>query len=309
MKILVTGGAGFIGSNLVERLVEGNEVIVIDDLSGGKLEFLNPIINKIKFHKIDLEGDIFKLFEGVEEVWHLAANPDVRNSNVDTYFKDLRVTKNVLEACAEKNVKRIFFTSSSTVYGVAELNTPETAETKPISFYGAMKLSCESLLFAYCSMSQIKCFSFRLANIIGKNSTHGAIFDFANKLLKNQEELEILGDGTQTKSYLHVDDCIDAMLIAKNKSKEKLNILNIGNIDQTNVEEIAEIVIKEMTKSGKIEGEPKINFTGGVLGAGWAGDVKEMLLDISKISKMDFEPKLKSNEAIAKATKETINSL
>ena len=311
MKLLITGGAGFIGSNLVEKLIEKteNEIIIIDNLSGGRKEFIEHFLDQIKFHKVDLLNNADKYFSGVEEVWHLAANPDVKDSSPETFFKDLKITKNVLESCKRNKVKRILFTSSSTVYGESKINTPENCETKPISFYGATKLACESLISTYCSLYKIQGFIFRLANIIGKNSTHGVIYDFVQKLLKNGEELEILGDGTQTKSYLSVEDCINGMLIARDKSENLINIFNLGNKDWINVKEIAEIVVEEMLVFGLIKERPKFKFTGGVEGGrGWKGDVKEMLLDISKLEKLGFRPKYNSKESVRKSVKEIIHN-
>ena len=309
MRILITGGAGFIGSNLVEKLMDGNEISVIDNLSGGRKEFINPFIDKIKFHKIDLAEEIDKYFSGVDEVWHLAADPSVKDSSIETFFKDVEITKNVLEACRKNKVKKIIFTSSSTVYGESELNTPENCETKPISFYGATKLACESLISTYCSLYKIQGFLFRLANIIGKNSTHGVIYDFVGKLSKNKEELEILGDGKQTKSYLSVGDCINGLIIAKDNAKELVNIFNLGNKDKTNVKEIAEMVVEEMIAFKLLQKKPKFKFIEDVeSGRGWKGDVKEMLLNISKLEKLGFKPKYSSKEAIKLAVKETISS-
>ena len=308
MRILVTGGAGFIGSNLVAKLLENNEIIVLDNLSSGKKEFIEPFLDKIEFYEIDLENKIEKFFD-VDEVWHLAANPSVRDSTIDTFFRELKITRNVLEASVKGKVKRILFTSSSTVYGDASPRTPENFETKPISFYGASKLACESLISTYCSLHKIQGFIFRLANIIGKNSTHGVICDFIQKLLKNHETLEILGDGKQKKSYLYVDDCIEAMIIVRNKAKELINIFNIGNNDWITVKEIADIVVDELTKEGLIKERPKYKFTGGENGRGWKGDVKEMLLGIEKLKKLGFEPKFSSREAVKKAAAEIIKNL
>ncbi len=308
MKILVTGGAGFIGSNLVEKLLEdsNNEVIVIDDLSGGKREFIEPFFDKIKFYEKDLVWDIDNCFSGVDEVWHLAANPDVKDSSIKTFFRDMEITKNVLGACKNNKVKKILFTSSSTVYGESELNTPETCETKPISFYGATKLACEALVSNYCSLYNIQGCMFRLANIIGKNSTHGVIYDFVNKLKANSSKLEILGDGTQTKSYLSVNDCINGMFVARENAKDQINIFNLGTKTQTNVKEIAEIVVEGMINAKLIAEKPEFKFVGGFEGGGWKGDVKEMLLDISKLEKLGFKPVNSSQDAVKEAVKETI---
>jgi len=308
MRILITGGAGFIGSNLTEKLIRDSEVIILDNLSSGKKEFIKPFLNKVKFYKIDLEDEIDQFFD-VDEVWHLAANPSVRDSTIDTFFKELKITRNVLEACVKKKVKRILFTSSSTVYGDAAPYTPENFETRPISFYGASKLACESLISTYCSLYKIQGFIFRLANIIGKNSNHGIIYDFIQKLLKNSKTLEILGDGKQRKSYLYVDDCIEAMIVAKNKGKDLINIFNVGNNDWIDVKEIANIVVNELIKANLIKEKPKYYFTMNENGRGWKGDVKEMLLSFKKLKKLGFEPELSSREAVRKTVKELIKNL
>lgn len=307
MRILITGGAGFIGSNLIEELIQNNEIIVIDDLSSGKKEFLEPFLNKLEFHKVDLSKDNLEDLFKVEEVWHLAANPSVKDSSIKTFFNELKITKNVLEASAKNKVKKILFTSSSTVYGEAIPNTPENYETKPISFYGASKLACESLISAYCSSYKIQGFLFRLANIIGKNSNHGVIYDFINKIQKDKKQLEILGDGNQTKSYLYVEDCVNAMLIAKEKARDEINIFNIGNRDWVNVKKIADIVVDEMFKANLIKEKPQYKFTGGE--RGWKGDVKEMLLSIDKLKEINFKPKYSSEEAVRKTSKQIIKNL
>jgi UDP-glucose 4-epimerase len=281
----------------------------ICNLSGGKEEFIKPFSDKIKFHNVNLLTDKTEEFFDVDEVWHLAADPSVKNSTVKTFFEELKITRNILEACVKNNVKRILFTSSSTVYGEAVPNTPENYETKPISFYGASKLSCESLISAYCFLYKIQGFIFRLANIIGKNSTHGVIYDFIHKILKNNKNLEILGDGTQTKSYLHIDDCIEAMITARDNAKDLINIFNVGSKDWNNVKEIADIVVEEMINANLINVKPEYHFTGGEEGRGWKGDVKKMLLSGRKLEKIGFKPKLSSNNAIRETAKEIIKKL
>jgi UDP-glucose 4-epimerase len=308
-KILVTGGAGFIGSHLVDRLIEKNRVIVLDNLSSGKIEFINPHFNNpnFEFYQVDLlVDDIFKYFENVDEVWHLAANSNVRialkNTKIDIE-QNILATHNVLEAVKASNVKRIIFTSSSTVYGEAELlPTPENySPLLPISLYGASKLSCEALISAYCHSFGIKAVIFRLANIIGPRLTHGIIFDFVNKLKQNKDELEVLGDGNQMKSYLHLSDCIEAMLMGVEKSQKQIEIYNIGSKDWISVKRIAEIVSEEMGLT------PKFNFTGEE--RGWKGDVPKMLLDISKIEKLGFKIKHDSDVAIRKSAQETLQKI
>ncbi len=316
MKILVTGGAGFIGSHVVDRLVkEKHEIVVLDDLSSGDEEFIvshtHRSEEKFQFHKIDLlHGDITGFFEGVEEVWHLAANPEVRIGAEDTRVhleQNVIATYNVLEAMRAKGVRRLIFTSTSTVYGDADkLPTPEEYPTIPISLYGASKLACEALIGAYCHTFDMRAWIYRFANVIGRRSSHGVIYDFINKIRSNSKELEILGDGNQTKSYIYVADCIEAILeglkaSARGENKNRVNIFNIGTDDMTTVKRIAEIVCEEMRVSPK----PKFKFTGGK--RGWKGDVPIMLLDASKLNELGWKQKYNSEEAVRKAAGDLLN--
>jgi UDP-glucose 4-epimerase len=299
MRILVTGGAGFIGSHLVDKLIElGNEVIVLDNLSSGKKEFIQKHFKNpnFKFYKVDLLTDkINDYFKNIDEVWHLAANPDVRAALKDTKIdinQNILLTHNVLEAMRVNDVKKIFFTSSSTVYGEAnKIPTPENySPLMPISLYGSTKLACEALISSYCKTFDLNGIVFRLANIVGPKSTHGIIHDFINKLMRNPVELEILGDGNQRKSYLYIDDCIDAMITASENLKEKFDVYNVGSEDWITVKEIAKIVCE------KLKVNPEFKFTGEE--RGWKGDVPKMLLDISKIKKIGWKPKYNSKDAI-----------
>jgi UDP-glucose 4-epimerase len=214
-------------------------------------------------------------------------------------------THNLLEYLRKTNSNpSLVFTSTSTVYGEAtKLPTPEDyAPLMPISTYGASKLASEALISAYAHNYNFKALILRLANIIGSRSQHGVIYDFAQKLKKNPRELEILGDGTQTKSYLHITDCIEAIQLGLTKSSKQVEIYNVGSEDQINVKDIAQIVIEEM-KLKKV----KLKLTGGVDGGrGWKGDVKNMLLDVRKITAIGWKPKLSSEEAIRKASKELL---
>ena len=307
MKIVVTGGAGFIGSHLVDRLVEGNhELVVLDNLSSGDEKFIAPHLGKerFRFHQIDLlNGKITSFFEGVEEVWHLAANPEVRLGAENTRVhleQNLIVTSNVLEAMRMNEVRRIIFTSTSTVYGEADkLPTPEEYPTMPISLYGASKLASEALIASYCHTFDMQAWIYRFANVIGRRSTHGVIYDFIHKLRSNPTELEILGDGNQTKSYIYVDDCIEAMLVGlKANDKNRVHIFNIGTNDMIRVKRIAEIVCEEMRTS------PKFKFTGGK--RGWKGDVPVMLLDASKLNELGWKQRYTSEEAVKKATRDLL---
>lgn len=307
--ILVTGGAGFIGSHLADRLIErGNELVVLDNLSTGRKEFLQQHRDNLnfRFHQVDLLTDsIDNYFIGVNEVWHLAANPDVRaalkNTRVDLE-QNILVTYRVLEAMRKSDVKKIVFTSTSTVYGEAEqIPTPENyGPLIPISLYGASKLACEGLISAFCHTFKMHAVMFRLANIIGPRSTHGVIYDFVQKLRANPDELKILGDGNQRKSYLYIDDCVEAMLFSrKERQKDQIDIYNIGSEDWITVKEIAKIVC------GKMKVKPRFNFTGGK--KGWMGDVPLMRLDISKIKGLGWAPKYNSRESVDRVMQETVN--
>lgn len=306
-KVLVTGGAGFIGSHVVDRLAEmKKKIIVLDNLSSGRREFISRHLKQksFKFIQTDLlykeSSDYFK---GVEEVWHLAANPDVRIGIEDTKVhleQNVIATYNVLEAMRKNNVKKIIFTSTSTVYGEAkQIPTPEDYTPMiPISLYGASKLACEALIAAYVHTFDMQAWIYRFANVIGRRSTHGVIYDFINKLKANPRELEILGDGNQTKSYIYIDDCIDAIFQGL-KAREKINIFNIGSSDTIKVKRIAEIVCEAMNL------KPNFKYTGGE--RGWKGDVPYMFLDCTKLGRIGWKPKYSSEEAVRLTVGELLN--
>jgi len=293
-KVLVTGGAGFIGSHLVDVLVNDNKVTVIDNLSSGKREYVNP---KADFIEANLLTDRIEDFFGEKNiVFHLAANPDVRIGAKNTKIhleQNLMVTYKVLEVMRKKGVKNIVFTSSSTVYGEAPIPTPEDyGPLIPISLYGASKLACEALICSYCYTFDFQAWIYRFANVVGERSNHGVIYDFINKLRANPEELEILGNGDQTKSYIYIDDCVEAMLYGL-KANEKVNIFNIGSEDQITIKEIAETVGEEMGL------KPQLKYTGGE--RGWKGDVPIMLLSIEKLKSLGWRPRCSSSEAVRRA--------
>ncbi len=309
MKILVTGGAGFIGSHLVDRLMaEDHELLVLDNLSSGDEHFIAAHKGKPKFQfrQLDLVHDeITGLFEGVEEVWHLAANPEVRLGAEDTYVhleQNVIATYNVLEAMRLNGVRRILFTSTSTVYGEAkQLPTPETYPTVPISLYGASKLACEAFIASYCHTFAMQAWIYRFANVIGRRSGHGVIYDFIQKLCTTPEALEILGDGSQTKSYIYISDCIEAMRIGLRAADEaQVHILNIGTDSMTSVTRIAELV------AGAMNLTPALRYTGGK--RGWQGDVPVMLLDTSKLVALGWQQRYNSAEAVKKAIRDLLDS-
>ena len=313
MTILVTGGAGFIGSHLIDALIEkGNEVKCIDNFSSGRKEFIEQSMDKgLELIEGDLlnRDDIKKALSGCDTVFHLAANPDVRLGveNTEVHLEqNIIATYNLLEEMRKADVKKIAFTSSSTVYGEAEqIPTPESyGPLIPISLYGASKLAAEGLISAYCYTFDMQSVIYRFANVVGPRSTHGVTYDFIKKLRKNSHVLEILGDGSQKKSYLYISDCIDAMLFGMEKSKSKVEIFNIGSEDWVDVKKIADIVSREMGLS------PEYRFTGGVDGGrGWKGDVKIMRLSIDKLKNMGWKPEYGSKESIEMTAKWLISNL
>ena len=310
MKYFVTGGAGFIGSSIVDALLaKGDEVIVYDNLVTGNMEFLEKAMknpkNKFKLIKGDLldKEQLNKAMAGIDFVFHMAANADIKD-NLKEPIKCLEqntiVTSNVLEAMRFNNVKQIVFASTGSVYGEPDVfPTPEDYKF-PIqtSMYAASKLSCEGLLEAYSIGYGFKVFIFRFVSLMGERYTHGCIFDFYKKLLDNPKELLILGDGKQKKSYLYIQDCIDAIFTAIKKSKTDINIYNLGTEEYMQVTDIADLVCKELGLKNV-----KYNFSGGT--RGWVGDSPFILLDVKKIKSLGWKPKL----TIAQAATRTINWL
>ncbi len=310
-KIIVTGGAGFIGSHLVDRLLlRGDEVIVIDNLSSGKMDFLrenidNPDFEFIRLDLLDLQ-EVKTTVKDVDAVFHLAANPDVRLGVSDTRVhleQNVIATYNLLEAMRINKIKNILFTSTSTVYGEATLiPTPEEyGPLIPISLYGASKLACEALITSYCGTFDMNSWLFRFANIVGPRGTHGIIVDFINKLRKNPASLEVLGDGKQRKSYLHVYDCVEAILFAMENSNEMVNIFNIGSEDTIDATEIGKVIVKEMGLE-----DVEFNYTGG--SRGWKGDVPRMMLSIDKIRSLGWKPVYNSEKSVRDATRSLLNN-
>lgn len=307
-RILVTGGAGFIGSHIVDRLMDtGNEVIVFDNFSSGNMEFIEPHFEKPNFKLI--KGDLLKTEEideackGIDLVYHVAANPDVKLGAVDTkvhFDQNITATYNLLEAMRKNNVPNIVFTSTSTVYGEAEvIPTPEEyGPLVPISLYGASKLACEALITSYSHTFDMRSWIFRFANIVGDRGTHGIIVDFIQKLRDNPQQLEILGDGKQSKSYLHVSECVKAIMFVVNNSNEAVNIFNVGSEDTINATEIGEVIVEEIGLENV-----EFTYTGG--NRGWKGDVPRMLLGIEKLKTLGWNVEYSS----ARSVRETVHSL
>ena len=314
MKIIVTGCAGFIGSHLTEYLVKcGYEVLGLDNLSTGKKKFMSDFINKknFVFQRVDLyKSNINKYFANAKTVFHLAANADVKNgfNNPD---KDLKqntiVTFKILEAMRINKVKNIYFSSTGSIYG-----EPDTFPTKedakfPIqtSLYGSSKLACEGLIQAYSKGYNLNAFIFRFVSIFGPRYTHGHLFDFYKKLKKNPNILNVLGDGSQRKSYLHVKDLVDGMIRVSTNwvNKRKIDIYNLGPSDDgIYVKEIAEIVCRNFGNHVKIDY--------GISNKGWIGDVPKFYYDINKISdEIGWTPSMNSEQAITRASAEIYEQL
>ncbi len=309
--ILITGGAGFIGSNMVEMLAETNRITVVDNLSNVDDRYIRRYLSKKNFRF--LKEDISSLQErtdlrDVDVVVHLAANSDVRNGSngpeVD-FRNNVAGTFNLLEYMRKNDVGEILFASSSTVYGEASLlPTPENyGPYMPISSYGASKMAGEGFITSYSHYYGMRGTIFRFANIVGKNSTHGVIFDFIRKLQKNREELEILGDGTQRKSYMHVQDCVGSMIHVHERSA-KTDIINLGNRETTSVTKIAHTVAEKMGLH-----DAKFRYTGGLDGRGWAGDVKVAQLDVNKLFSTGWANKYNSDQSVEVAVEETLEQM
>jgi len=307
MSILITGVAGFIGSNLANRFIaDGKTIIGVDNLCLGKLENIKKFENEPNFNFSKIDINDFEIFfeyisecnkiQPITEVWHLAANSDIPAGIADIEIdltNTFKTTLNVLKVMKLLNFKVLYFASTSAVYGDlgnAKL-TEDIGPLFPISNYGAMKLASEALISASVESYLDKAYIFRFPNVIGTPATHGVILDFINKLKINNSVLDVLGNGTQQKSYLHVDELINAMFYISKNSNEKLNYFNIGNFDEgVTVKFIAESVIEIVNPTAEII------FGSG--NKGWVGDVPKFNYSIDKLLNLGWRPKLKSSEAI-----------
>ena len=302
MKAFVSGGAGFIGSNLVDRLLDlGHEVTVYDNLSTGLLQFLEyardfDCFRLVKGDLLD-EDSLSEAITGHEFVFHLAANADVR-FGTEHPRRDLEqntiVTYNILEAMRNHGIRKIAFASTGSVYGEATvIPTPEGAPF-PIqtSLYAASKLAGEGMIAAYCEGFGFQSWIFRFVSILGERYTHGHVFDFYRKLKQNPSRLKVLGNGKQRKSYLYIQDCIDAILLALEKSNESVNVLNLGVDGYCELNDSIGWICEELGVS------PKLEYTGG--DRGWIGDNPFIFLDTSKIRDLGWKPKLSIKDGVLK---------
>lgn len=309
-NILVTGGAGFIGSHLVgELLKRGHRVVCVDNFELGSPENVSAYCGSANFSlceadvcNVDMLSDIASEYK-INRIYHLAANSDIQKSakHPEVDFKNtFSTTYAVLEVMRKSNIKKLFFASTSAVYGNKQgANLAEdTGGLSPISYYGGGKLASEAFISSYAYMNDLDVLVFRFPNVIGPNLTHGVIFDFVRKLRNNPQELEILGDGTQCKPYLYVLDLVEAIIDFSFKKYHGVEIYNIGVDTATTVKEIADMVCEKMNLNNV-----NYKFTGG--NVGWKGDVPAFQYDLSKIYMTGWKPRHSSNESV----KATLNSL
>jgi UDP-glucose 4-epimerase len=372
--VLVTGGAGFIGSSLAGALLlskKNYHVTVLDNLSRGHLKNISKWLGSPRFDFVQADlldystldsnfqkvSPLQKIVDNSDIIFHLAANPDVaigtENSHID-FQQNVQATYNLLEAIRKsqrvpnfenttrnetQKKKRVIFASSSTVYGKAfKRPTPEIySPLYPISLYGSTKLACEAMISGYCHMFDIYCVVARLANIVGPTNTHGVIYDFIMKLSAHPDFLDILGNGQQNKSYLYIDDCVNALILLsevmqknsesiieaqhnavkssaceigslndRNSDLTKYDVFNIGSDDTITVMQIAKIVIDQLSlKNENVKTEFKNSFKDG---RGWKGDVPDFWLDCSKLKGIGWKPKYSSRDAVLRTCKEYIKS-
>jgi UDP-glucose 4-epimerase len=302
MKCVVTGCAGFIGSTLVDRLLaQGDHVIGVDNFSSGQMQFLqnaieNPLFQLIECDLLDLDA-LTNSFMGADLVFHLSANADVRFGTLHPR-KDLEQntigTYNVLEAMRANGIKKIAFSSTGSIYGESPMvPTPEDGPF-PIqtSLYGASKAASEGLISAYCEGFGFQACIFRFVSILGERYTHGHVFDFYEKLKADPTRLQVLGNGKQRKSYLYVQDCIDAILLAMDKATDKVNIFNLGVDDYCEINDSIGWICEELGV------EPRLEYSGG--DRGWIGDNPFILLDTKRIQALGWKPKFDIREGVLK---------
>lgn len=309
-KVFVTGGAGFIGSHLVDRLIDkGFKVTVYDNFSSGKREYLKSVSwENLRI----IEGDVLNLkklkqaMSGSNIIFHMSANADVRRGLEDTRLdleQETIATYNVLESMKQERIGTIVFPSSMTVYGQVKTSLVSEAygPTLPISMYGAAKLSCESLISAFCYSFGINGWIMRFANVVGSRATHGVIYDLINKLKINKTSLHVLGDGYQNKPYIYINDALEGMLFTFERAKDSVNLFNVGTEDTISVRDIVSIIIKKMKLNTKVKYD-KTPY-------GWKGDVPRFSLDVSRIKKLGFSAELTSRQAIERAVEDKLNEI
>lgn len=311
MRVLITGGAGFIGSHLADALIDqGHHVVAVDNLTLGRLANLAHLQGhpRFRFQRLELldDGELRRLFtaEHFDAVFHLAANSDIARSHHDPDVdrnNTFATTYAVLRAMKEHGTRQIIFASTSAIYG--ELRGPlseDSGPLQPVSHYGAGKLASEAFVSSFAANYDLRAWIVRFPNVVGGRATHGVIHDFIGKLRRNPEVLEVLGDGRQNKPYLHVRDLVVAILLIWEKSGERLNVFNVGVESRTSVQRIAEMVVEEM-------GLPAaIRYTGGT--RGWIGDVTEFHYRTDRIHALGWRARASSDEAVRLAIREILES-
>lgn len=303
MNYLVIGGAGFIGSHVTKKLYADEpvaQIFVYDNFSSGKEKHLQDILHGERLHIIDSDikdlDALTEAMQGIDIVYSLASNPDIAKAisqpDID-FWEGTYLINNVLEAMRKKSVKNLIYASGSGVYGDvgATVTDEDFSPMLPSSTYGASKLACEALICSYCHMFDMNASAFRFANVVGPNQTHGVGFDFLNKLAANPQKLEILGDGTQSKSYIYIDDIVDALRIVEKNALSGFNYYNVATLDHITVTEIANIVVNIMGLH-----DVEYNYTGG--DRGWKGDVPIVRLDSKKIRRLGWNNKFTTFQAI-----------
>ena len=308
---LVTGGAGFIGSHLVDRLLkEGWKVIALDNMKNGHASNLvqHKLNQRFQFREVDIRNAkvLRKLSKGCDTVFHMAAHADIRAS-LGNHLADLENniigTINVLEAMVENDIEDLVFASTSALYGEARVRpTPEDYAPVQTSLYGSSKLACEAYAQAYTQFAPTRFWAFRFANVIGERCRRGVVWDFVHKLRRNPNRLEILGNGKQSKEYLYVKDCIEGMMLAYQKSSDKVKVFNLGVEEQTTVDKVADIVIEEMGLAPVTR-----TYTGGP--RGWIGDNPIVELSMEKMKELGWRLSISAEEAIRRTAQWTINDL
>ena len=304
MKILVTGGAGFIGSHLCDVLIaDGHNVTVVDNLVLGKVENIEHLINNpnFRFLREDLNNghamDMIFMDGEFDMVYHLAANSDIQKGGKDPmvdYQLTFNTTFNVLQMMKKYEVKKFFFASTSAIYGETyDVLNEDYGPLKPVSNYGAGKLASEAFISAFASTYHIQTWITRFPNVVGERFTHGVIYDFIHKLQNNPNELEVLGNGEQCKPYVYVKDLVAGIQFVINNSNEPYNVYMLGSDTRTKVKEIAAMVIEEMGLNASIR------YTGG--DRGWVGDVPEFRYDLTKVNNLGWKASYGSNGAVRKA--------
>jgi len=302
--VLITGGAGLVGSALAMELLEqGTDVHVVDDLSKGDRDQIPSAATFTQVDLTDMKAVCNVISEEIDIIFHFAAYTDTNYDDDRTLFEEnTEMTYNILERMQEVDVTNIAFTSSSTVYGEAPRPTPEDyAPLEPISIYGSSKMADEGLISTYAHSYDFTVWVFRFANIVGPHQRGNVIPDFIEKLLANPDELEILGDGRQEKSYMHVEECVDAICHVVEHADQDLNTYNLGTRTTTSVNAIADIISDEMGL------DPEYSYTGG--DRGWTGDVPKMRLSIEKLASLGWEPSQSSHEAVRRGARDLIAEL